>query len=289
MRNAAVIGPLLAVAGLMLGGCGGGDGTALTGTRPTVTATRPAATAVPTDPVRTAAPTLPARTETSPATTADTTIEVTTSEITTAPEPTTPTVTTTAPTVTVIEPVTVTEPETTTAEPTVPATTDTEPAPTPTTTAVAAEPTSTDGTPWGWILGVALAAALGIGFAIWRRRRAGADAWSAQLADLRGRCLVALDDVVSEGSVVTGQIQALAAEAQSLEARAPDDPSRTAATRLRGDLEELSDTLESDRALRLGSPPPSTEQIAYSTALIRRQVEQLQGGLRPPSAGRPPV
>ena len=104
----------------------------------------------------------------------------------------------------------------------------------------------------------------------------------AQIADLARRCLVALDDVLAQGSVVTGKIEALAAEAQSLEPRAPDDPSKTSATRLRARLDELAGALESDRALRLSSPAPTHEQITYSTALIRQQVEQLQGVLRPP-------
>jgi hypothetical protein len=88
---------------------------------------------------------------------------------------------------------------------------------------------------------------------------------------------------------VTGQIQALAAEARTLEANAPDDPARTDAGRVRAQLDDLAATLEGDRTLRLSSPPPSDEQLRYSTALIRRQVEQLQGILRPPPApGQPP-
>jgi hypothetical protein len=53
-------------------------------------------------------------------------------------------------------------------------------------------------------------------------------------------------------------------------------------------LDELAAALQADRALRLGSPPPSPEQLSYSTALIRQQVEQLQGVLRPPGAGQGP-
>jgi hypothetical protein len=128
-----------------------------------------------------------------------------------------------------------------------------------------------------------------IGIIVWRQRRAGAASWSNQLADLSRRSLVALDDVLTQGSVVTGQIQALAAEARSLETRAPDDQSRAAAARVRSRLDELAGTLEADRTLRLASPPPSTDQISYSTALIREQVEQLQGVLRPPSPGSPPA
>ena len=88
---------------------------------------------------------------------------------------------------------------------------------------------------------------------------------------------------------MTGQIQALAGEARSLETRAPDDPSREDAGLLRGSLDELAGALEADRALRLGSPPPSAEQISYSTALIHQHVAMLQGVLRPPSPGPPPV
>jgi hypothetical protein len=108
--------------------------------------------------------------------------------------------------------------------------------------------------------------------------------------DLSRRTLVALDDVLRDGSVVTGRVQALAAEARSLESRAPDEPARAAAAQLRGRLDELAATLEADRTLRMSSPPPSAEQLSYSTALIHQQVEQLQDVLRPPPApGPPPV
>jgi hypothetical protein len=135
------------------------------------------------------------------------------------------------------------------------------------------------------ILGIALAAGLVIGILFWRRSRAAESAWSNQAADLNRRSLRSLDDVLAQGSLVTGHIQALASEAQSLERRAPDDRSRAAVGQMRARLDELARTLESDRALRLSSPPPSAEQISYSSALIRQQVEQLQGVLRPPPPG----
>ena len=86
---------------------------------------------------------------------------------------------------------------------------------------------------------------------------------------------------------MTGRVQALTAEAQALEAHAPDEPSAQSAARLRARLDELSAALEADRTLRMGSPPPSPDQLTYSTALIRQQVEQLQGVLRPPSTAEP--
>ena len=127
-----------------------------------------------------------------------------------------------------------------------------------------------------------------VGILLWRRRRASAASWSAQLADLSRRTLVALDAVLADGSVVTGQVQALAAEARSLTTHAPDDPSTQAAARLRDALDELAQGLEADRTLRLSSPPPTADQLSYSTALIHQHVEALQSVLRPPSDGPPP-
>jgi len=201
---------------------------------------------------------------------------------TTSTTETTTTDTTTSGTTTTT-PQTVTETQTTTT--TVPATTRTHP----TTTATTEPASSSSSTPWGWIaLGLTLAALAVIGFAIWQRRRAGAEDWSDQSVDLQRRCLLAIDDVLSQGSVVTGRVQALAGEAQALEAHAPDDQARIEAGRLRARLDELASTLESDRALRLSSPPPSQEQISYSDSLIRQQAEQLQGVLRPPRTGQNP-
>jgi hypothetical protein len=204
-----------------------------------------------------------------------------------APEPTTtqiiPTVpaTTTRPAITVTietQTTTATEPVVTTTAPTT-----TEAEPEPTTTAVAAPPTaeSSEETPWGWIaLVLAAAAAVVIGLIVWRSRRSGAASWANRRADLTQRALIVLDDVLAQGSVVTGQVEALAAEARSLEQRAPNDAAKAEAARIRSRLDDLARVLESDRTLRLSSPPPSAEQVSYSTALIRQQAQELQGVLR---------
>lgn len=247
----------LAVAGFLLGSCGGGDSALTTGTG--LTATRPARTA--TGPVVTrTTPTVPPRTNESP-----------TGPVTTAPAPAT---TESVPTVTEPSepPVTVTSVET-----------ETTLIPVPTTTDTTAEPASStdDGTPWGWIaLALALAAAAVLGLVLWRRHRTKAASWGRRLDDLLRRSLLALDDVVAQGSLVTGQVQTLADEARSLESSAPDDQSSPAAGALRLRLDDLATALEADRKLRLGSTPPSEEQLAYSTALVHHEVEQLQSHLR---------
>ncbi len=202
--------------------------------------------------------------------------EVTTAEIETAPIETAPIETTpieTAPPETEPAPsVTTFEPETTPVETEQPG--EEQPV----------EPTaSTSDTPWGWIIfGVLLATALVGTILTWRRRQTGSAAWSKQMADLTQRCFVLVDDVLAQGSVVTGHVHALGARAQTLETRAPDDRSRSAAGRVRQQLAELAAVLETDRALRLGSPPPSAEQLTYSTAVIGEQVRGLQSVLRPP-------
>ncbi len=220
--------------------------------------------------------TTPAETATEPLETfadaATTTIETTTIETTTV-------VTTTSTTTTTSQGTTIEIPQVSTVTETTPVTT-TIPVPVATT----GEPSSSSSdTPWGWIaLGFGILAALLIALLLWHRSRAGASSWAARLNDLAGRALVTLDDVLAQGSVVTGQVEALAAEAAQLEARAPDAPAKTEAARLRGHLDELAATLEADRTLHLSSPPPTEEQLSYSAALIRQQAEQLRGVLRPP-------
>lgn len=211
-----------------------------------------------------AADTLTTVTETGTVTTTQTLTESNTTVVTA--------VTTVQATTTATVPATTSEPTTTTAP----------------TTATTAASSSSNSTPWVWIiLGLVLAAVL-IGVGLWQRSRGKATAWQAKAASLNRRCLVALDDVLAQGSVVTGKIEALTADARALEASAPDDAARASVGGVRARLEDLVRALESDRTLRLGSAAPTQEQLSYSTSLIRQQVEQLQGSLRSSSAGPPP-
>lgn len=233
---------LAAVVGFLLGACGGGSSSS-------VGPISGATVAQPTVPERTRTLAAPATT-TAPTSTSSTPPRT----VTIRPQTTTTTATTTTVAVTPVA-----------------------------TTTTSAETSSSNETPWGWIaLVLALAGVAGLVIGLWSRRRSRASSWSAHLEDVRRRSFVALDDVLARGSVVTGTIQALEAEARSLERHAPDERATAAASQVRGGLEELAEALEGDRTLRLASPPPGEEQLAYSTALIRQQVEQLQGVLRGP-------
>jgi hypothetical protein len=252
---------LAGVAGFLLGACGGGGGAgSALSTRTGVTATRSQPTV--------ARPTAPATAEAAPtvATTTAPTVATTTVQVTTtAPRPTT-----TRPPLTVtLVPSTSTAPTTTT------------PVPAPTTPE--SEPASSSETPWGWIaLVLALTGLAILGIVLWGRHRSRRQSQSAHLADLRRRTLITLDDVVAQGSVVAGQVEALAAEARDLERHAPDDEATGAVAPVRAALDDLAEALEADRTLRLATPPPTADQLAYSDALIRRQVAQLQEALRAP-------
>jgi hypothetical protein len=142
---------------------------------------------------------------------------------------------------------------------------------------------SADDTPWPWIaLVVALAGIAVIAFVVWRRRRAAEQTWSRRMDAVARRTLATLDEVATAGSIVAGRVEALAADARLLETQAPDERAQASAAALRAGLDELARMLESDRRQRLGSPPPSDEQLAYSTALIGEQVAQLRARLVPP-------
>jgi predicted AAA+ superfamily ATPase len=127
---------------------------------------------------------------------------------------------------------------------------------------------------------LALTALGAVGIVLWGRSRSRGASWSAHAGDLRRRTLIALDDVVAQGSVVAGQIEALAAEARDLERHASGEQATASIAPVRSALDELAEALEADRTLRLASPPPSPDQLAYSDALIRQQVTRLQEVLR---------
>ncbi len=277
-----------ALAGLVLGGCGGGGENALN-TRTGPSATRPAPTSpASTEAGETVEPTTPIRTLARTTTRTAEVVETTTAATTTTPPELAPppvTITTTQTetetatqtrTAIIIRPTTTTSPS--------PTTTSVEPAVSIESTTTVTPASSSSTSNWAWMaLAIALLGALAIGFILWRRQQSSHASWAAQKEDLDQRSLLAMDNVLAQGSIVTGKVQALAAEAKSLEARAPEQASKASASLLRARLDDLAATLEADRNLRLSSPPPSEEQLNYSSALIRQQVEQLQAVFRRPT------
>jgi hypothetical protein len=257
---------LTAVAGFLLGACGSGGGVSnalSTRSGVSVTNTQPA--------------TLPTRTRTVPP--RETTVvetATTVDVVTTTTTPEVPPATTRPPLTVTVAPL----PTTTAAETT---TTAVAPVPAPTTTAAAEETSSSTTIPWGWIaLVLALAGVGALAAGLWSHRRTRASSWGSKRADLSRRVLGELDEVLERGSVVTGHVQALADEAGALEAKAPGGREKAEIARMRASLDELIRTLETDRMLRLGTPPPTPEQLTYSGALIRQQVEHLQSVVRAP-------
>jgi hypothetical protein len=57
---------------------------------------------------------------------------------------------------------------------------------------------------------------------------------------------------------------------------APDAPARTATNRASQGAETLQSAIDTDRAVRIGPPPPTTEQLGYSEALLRQRAAELE-------------
>ncbi len=76
----------------------------------------------------------------------------------------------------------------------------------------------------------------------------------------------------------------------SLAAGAPDQRGAAATTRATQALESLLSTIDTDRGLRVGPPPPTDEQLAYSEALLsQRSVELGRAAHDIESAASPPA
>ncbi len=76
----------------------------------------------------------------------------------------------------------------------------------------------------------------------------------------------------------------------SLAAAAPDQRGAAAITRATQALESLLSTIDTDRSLRIGPPPPTDEQLAYSEALLsQRSVELGRAAHDIESAASPPA
>jgi hypothetical protein len=66
---------------------------------------------------------------------------------------------------------------------------------------------------------------------------------------------------------------------QGLVNSAPDQATASAALAADRALEALRAATDSDRALRLGPPPPTPEQLGYSSAVLRQRAADLEQAL----------
>ncbi|MGI9021910.1 MAG: hypothetical protein ACR2HV_01515 [Acidimicrobiales bacterium] len=66
---------------------------------------------------------------------------------------------------------------------------------------------------------------------------------------------------------------------QGLARKPPDEWNGSAAARVDQALQALRSGVESDRALRLGPPPPTAEQLGYSEAVVRQRATDFEQAL----------
>ena len=210
-------------------------------------------------------------------------------ETTTTTEPPT-TTTTTEPTTTTTAATTTTESSTTTSSST-------------TSTTVPATTNSSSSTPWGWIIaGIVLAAAILIGviLLIQRNNRVRAQqAWRRDSESALDAALLALNLLPRSGQdlpdaahwqAVRAQVEQAAQALDRSSVSAPTEEGGRAATTTAETLRGLFFALDSDRLLRDGAVPPTTEQLVQADAVTRARradvenaLAQLEYLVRPPA------
>jgi hypothetical protein len=79
-------------------------------------------------------------------------------------------------------------------------------------------------------------------------------------------------DVESRGARLHSRLQGLAE-------KAPDEQAGAVVTGMDQNLQGLRSAVDADRALRLGPPPPTTEQMGYSAAVVRQRLADFEQSL----------
>ena len=80
-------------------------------------------------------------------------------------------------------------------------------------------------------------------------------------------------DLDAQGAQLHQRLQGLARKTP------PDEWAGSAVTRLDHALQALRSSVEADRALRLGPPPPTAEQLGYSEAVVRQRATDFEQAL----------
>jgi len=116
----------------------------------------------------------------------------------------------------------------------------------------------------------------------WRLEGRGAAAEASSLLGVLNSGLAGLDDPARAArtwSDLESRGARLHARLQALAGTAPDAVSGAAIAGLNRDLQTLRAAVDADRAVRLGPPPPTAEQLGYSSAVIRQRAADFEQSL----------
>jgi hypothetical protein len=75
---------------------------------------------------------------------------------------------------------------------------------------------------------------------------------------------------------LNGRMTHLRTQLRAMGREAPDPTARTATNRTSQGTEALQSAIDTDRAVRIGPPPPTPEQLGYSEALLRQRAAELE-------------
>jgi hypothetical protein len=118
----------------------------------------------------------------------------------------------------------------------------------------------------------------------WETNAQGAAAEASSLVGVVTQGLTGLDDPTAAArtwSAVETRGARLHDRLRGLAQKPPNEQDGTIVNRMDGSLQSLRSALDADRALRVGPPPPTAEQLGYSAAVVRQRLADFE-----PSAGQ---
>jgi hypothetical protein len=119
----------------------------------------------------------------------------------------------------------------------------------------------------------------------WETNARGAAAEASSLVGVVTQGLTSLDEPAAAArtwSAVETRGARLHDRLRGLAQRPPDEQDGAVVNRMDQSLQSLRSALDADRSLRVGPPPPTAEQLGYSTAVVRQRLadfEQSSGQL----------
>jgi len=162
----------------------------------------------------------------------------------------------------------------------------------PTTTTTGSSSSGPSGATIGLIVAAIAVAGAAIALVVVLLRRRNLQEWQAVARSVRvegSRMLAAVtggmgtlaDPVVAARtwSSLDSLGAALRADLQGLAAKAPEGEASRVVASVDHALQSLRAAVDADRALRLGPPPPTTEQLGYSEAVLRQRAADFEQSL----------